>query len=338
MQGSWERVRFLVRRGLRGDRWMEHGSGRHPTVASTLPHSHPLTGIDSPTRTDKPRLIHGLPNGCPSRGPGFSRAIRPGVLPLASFPTSSNGPGGWSRVPQVLGEHTEDSVHEGASPDVQGSFVRVLLRSRPINGWPSELRDSAQIRARIIACGLLDGRRRRLVRVFEFSFHPNDGRRARDFLRTIPHTLEISTSELGPGNLIVIAAEPAKEPCLSILRLGATCDQCPLISACDRGGWVEWGFTLPSSRRRFLRRLLVQVSQASPTIVVKIGNRKQSPCLTAGQFKAVSTAFRLGYFETPRVCDLSAVAKALMVSRTATLGRLRRGVHRLIENADIGHP
>ena len=180
--------------------------------------------------------------------------------------------------------------------------------------------------AHLIACRLVNGSPRRLVRWLDLELAPE---RLEPFLRALrgrfgPHPMAFA--RLGPGRGLLQLAEPAPAICAAAQDAGGVCVTCPLLTTEDR---ESWRVVLPRGpRTRAFLRDLPAGSVARPAIA-RVGAYRSATTLTPHQDRLLRTAYDLGYFDYPRRASLGDVARALGAGRSATLEGLRRATAKL---------
>ena len=215
------------------------------------------------------------------------------------------------------------------------SVSEVTVQHRGIHDWSSELLEKFHATARMVYCGPAIDPPRHLVRVIEMAFDPSQDVGVVNALKKVSQRRIIASKATGPGVRVVVCTEPVTEMCRMVAESGATCRECPFLTEHGLDGSVPWTLRVPTSYLCRLKPLIERVSSKGIGTVTRIGRLKPRSRITDAQSRAITTAFRLGYFDSPRSFGLASVAATLSVSRTAALGLIRRGVHRIVQDSGM---
>lgn len=174
---------------------------------------------------------------------------------------------------------------------------------------------------------------RGLLQLLEINGSPTAIPEITAFLRKRWALEELSLTQLSENRLLVRLISPLPPLCHSVFLQGAICMSCPFLPtpAGPEGDLREGDWRVLVHHARDAHPLLTSFSSPGtpPPSLIRIGTYRAGRNLTARQEVAVGTAFVLGYFDLPRRAQLKDVAKALGVSRAATMENLRRGLRKL---------
>ncbi|HTT25713.1 MAG TPA: helix-turn-helix domain-containing protein [Thermoplasmata archaeon] len=215
----------------------------------------------------------------------------------------------------------------------ESALVELRIRGAPVPHWMQDLGTRWNAGVRLHVCRRVDGDLRQLLQLLEITTVPESVPEVAAFLRGRVAPEDLAITRLAPNRLLVRVVGPLPALCHSVFEMGAICMSCPFLPASPdpegEGRSIAWRVLVQKARDA--HPLLDSFSEPGtpPASLVRIGAYRAGSDLTPRQELAVSTAFALGYYDTPRRSQLKDVARALGVSRATAMENLRRGMRKL---------
>ena len=215
------------------------------------------------------------------------------------------------------------------------TLVELELRSPPLPHWLQDLGSRWHAEVKLHVCRPEGDGPGTLLQLLEVDARVEAMPAIVRFLQDRAGTGRVGISSLAPHRLLVRLTQPLPPLCRCAFEMGAICTSCPFLPSPEAPAEIVGG-------EEFSWSLLVRDGSRVPTLLktlerpgaplphlVRVGRFRAMKTLTPRQELALSLAVRLGYYDVPRRAGLAEVARALGVSRAATMEMLRRAMHKL---------